>query len=228
MPKRKRRRIEYVRLGAVEFATKNPKLHEVDGVAGSISRFGMAAVPTRDDRTGRLVAGHGRIEALRHMQAEGQDPPSGVKRARNGEWLVPLLVGWSSRSDAEAASYLVGDNQWTARGRWEYAELAEMLGELKESYPDLLEHTGITLDRLEDIVAGLESPEDEFGGDGAGGGDGDGDKPDWPVLAYQVPRDVFNAFNTVMQLASGNNDTPEHARLQRVGDLATAALERDL
>jgi hypothetical protein len=46
-------------------------------------------------------------------------------------------------------------------------------------------------------------------------------------MAYQVPREVFDSFNTVMQLCV-KGDAPEHQRLQRVADLTAAAVERDL
>jgi ParB-like chromosome segregation protein Spo0J len=177
VPKKPKRRIEYVRLDRIEFANRNPKLHDTDGVAGSINRFGMAAVPTRDERTGRLVAGHGRIEALQLMRSQGQAAPAGVKTDKDGMWLVPVMAGWSSRSDAEAEAYLIGDNEWTARGSWDIRELAALLQEMQMFSPDLMQHTGITLERLEDMVAALDAPEDSLGeGDSASKND-DG----WPT-----------------------------------------------
>lgn len=83
------RRIAYVPLDDITLARTNPKRHATGQVQGSIGRFGLAAPPVLDDRTGRLVAGHGRIEALRAMRDAGQNPPDGI-RADGDMWLIPV------------------------------------------------------------------------------------------------------------------------------------------
>jgi DNA modification methylase len=151
------RRVEYVPLSDVRPAPRNPKAHLGDAIRGSISRFGLGELPLIDERTGRLVAGHGRIDQLTAMRADGQDAPEGVRVASDGGWLVPVVRGWSSRSDTDAEAYLVASNSLTALGGWDDGGLAELLGELAEFDPALLEVTGYSQGDLEDMLAGLDS-----------------------------------------------------------------------
>ena len=105
------RRIEYLALGELEGTPGNPKLHDLDALKASIQRHGLAEVPLRDDRTGRIVAGHGRIDELRAQLLAGESPPDGVRLRADGEWLVPVLVGWRSKSDVDAKHYVIASNQ---------------------------------------------------------------------------------------------------------------------
>lgn len=128
--------IELVALDDVRAAPRNPKLHS-PAVRGSIERFGFADPLLRDGRTGLLVAGHGRLEALRAARAAGQAPPAGVETDATGAWLVPVTCGWASRSDAEAEAFLVAHNQTTIAGGWDDAALGAMLRDLAAVVPDL-------------------------------------------------------------------------------------------
>lgn len=138
------RTIAYVPLDDVSAAARNPKTHDLDGIRASIGRFGLVAPAVVDERTGRLVAGHGRLSALRAMRDAGQDAPAGVQLSPDGDWLVPMLTGWASRSDAEADAYLIADNQWTVRGGWDEPDLGAFLAALGSADPDLMAATGFT------------------------------------------------------------------------------------
>lgn len=167
------RRVRYVRLDDIVPAARNPKGHDLMGIRASISRFGYVAPSVLDERTSQIVAGNGRMEALRAMRDDGESPPAGVTLDHNGQWLVPIFIGWSSRSDAEADAYLIADNEWTVRGGWDEAGLAELLGELASGDPDLLEITGFTADDLSTLLAGLADESDmDDDGDGEASGDG--------------------------------------------------------
>ena len=99
------RRVEYRRLADLVPADRNPKGHDEAMLDGSIDQYGYVELITEDGRTGKLIAGHGRLEALARREAARPDqPPEGVVRGDDGAWLVPILVGWSSRDDDEAAS----------------------------------------------------------------------------------------------------------------------------
>lgn len=54
------------------------------------------------------------------MAGESKSPPEGVKIGDDGVWLVPILRGWTSRSDADAEAYLVAANRLTERGGWDH------------------------------------------------------------------------------------------------------------
>src|SRR5688572_28955647 len=105
------RRIEYRPLADLTPADRNPKAHDADMLDGSLDEFGYVELIAEDGRTGKLVAGHGRLDALaRREAAQPDEPPDGVVRADDGTWLVPILVGWSSADDDEAEAYLLVSN----------------------------------------------------------------------------------------------------------------------
>lgn len=124
------RALEYVPLGDLKENPANPKAHRVGLVGSSIGRFGVADVIVRDDRTGLIISGHGRRAALTQMRDSGQSAPDGVLVADNGEWLVPVVTGWASRSDQEASAALVALNRASEVGGWDDESLLMVLSEL--------------------------------------------------------------------------------------------------
>lgn len=148
------RRIEYVRLDQVALAERNPKLHDDAGISHSIRHHGFGESPMRDERTGRLVAGHGRIEQLLALHAEGADAPDGIQVDDDGMWRVPVQAGWASKSDSDAESYLILANRLSEKGGWDDRTLTELLGDLAGD--NLLELTGYDTDDLDDLLAELE------------------------------------------------------------------------
>lgn len=125
-------RIEYVRLSAVERWPRNPKAHDLSAIQASLRRFGFVAPIVRDDSTGRLVAGHGRLEALLGLRRTGQAPPARIEAEADGEWLVPVLCGVSFANEREAEAYLLADNRLTEVGGWEEALLVDALRDLRD------------------------------------------------------------------------------------------------
>lgn len=160
--------MDWVPLDEVCAAVRNPKQHDIAGIRASIGRFGFVSPAVRDERTGRLVAGHGRAEALRAMRAAGEAPPAGVRVDGDGGWLVPLLVGWASRSDAEAEAYLVADNQWTLAGGWDAPALADLLADVAATDEDLLAVAGFSADDLAALVTDDDASDDSDSEDGKG------------------------------------------------------------
>ena len=69
-------RIEYRRLADVRPAKRNPKLHDLPSIKASILRHGFVAPPIEDAATGRIVAGHGRKEAVEEIRRETPDKPA--------------------------------------------------------------------------------------------------------------------------------------------------------
>lgn len=155
------RRVEYVDLDSIQLALRNPKSHDTEGIARSISHFGVADLPLLDERTGRLIAGHGRILDLRSKRDSGQQPPSGITVTDDGRWLAPLIRGWASRSDADAEAYLLASNQLTIAGGWNDEALTDVLRSLSDVDADLPIIAGWTQDELDTILGRLdEEPED--------------------------------------------------------------------
>jgi len=156
------RRLDYQNIDTIEQAPNNPKEHQIDNVRASIDRFGYVAPMIVDDRTGRLVVGHGRLESLKARRDAGETPPEGIQTDPTGQWLAPVIRGWASRSDADAAAYLILDNRQTELGGWDHQAISDLLEEIGD--PDLIELTGWDHAELEKALKQTqdddESPED--------------------------------------------------------------------
>ena len=152
------RRLDYVAIDDIKIAPNNPKGHMIDNIRASIDRFGYVAPMIVDERTGRLVVGHGRLESLRARWSAGEPAPEGVLVDADSRWLAPIVRGWSSRSDAEASAYLVLDNRQTELGGWDDRALASILDEIGDS--DLIELTGWDPADLEGLIADDGSSDD--------------------------------------------------------------------
>jgi DNA modification methylase len=100
------RHIEYRAIDQILPAARNAKGHDNTVIAGSIDRLGFLDPILRDDRTGKLIDGHGRLYRLREMEAAGVEPPDQVQATAAG-WKIPVVTGWASRDDAEAEAAAV-------------------------------------------------------------------------------------------------------------------------
>lgn len=133
---------EYMPLSKIVRAFRNPRAHHTEMIANMITRFGFVEHPTIDERTGRLVAGHGRLDDLQARRDAGEDPPHGIDVDDSGEWLIPVNRGWASNSDAEAEAYLVGSNAATVAGHWGNESLAMLLADIRDQDPSLVALVG--------------------------------------------------------------------------------------
>lgn len=147
--------LEYMRVSELETAPRNPNEHDRPNIKASIDRHGFVEAIVIDERTGRMVAGHGRREDLIDKRAAGEDPPEGIDVDAEGEWLVPVQRGWSSSSDADAEAYLVSSN---LAPRWDPTGLAELLGDVAQS-PLGLEGTGYDANSLTSLLGSLRPPD---------------------------------------------------------------------
>lgn len=176
-------RVEYVPLDKVQMWPRNPKCHDVQGLADSISRFGFADPVALDERTGRLVEGHGRIDTLRAMREDGEPPPPRVEvDAATGEWLIPVVRGLEFPDELEAEAYILAHNRLTERGGWDDDALHAILLDLQTESEQALKGTAFTnadLDRIASTMLAAaeaaavatppaEFPEVDLGGDSAG------------------------------------------------------------
>ena len=123
-------RVEYLPLSSLKPAKRNPKKHQIGTVLESMGRFGYVSPMILDERTGRLVAGHGRLESLRKAKAQGKEPPGRVREGK-GDWLVPVVRGVRFENEQEAEAYLLSDNQTTMMGGWDDGGLKRILEELE-------------------------------------------------------------------------------------------------
>lgn len=146
-------------------APRNPKNHDEAGIRASVTRHGFVEAPTIDERTGRLVAGHGRLGDLAARKAAGEEPPEGIDVDEGGEWLVPTQRGWASRSDRDAEAYVVAANKLTESGGWDDELLAQMLGDYREDV-GWLAGTGYSETEVVSFLASTGSlPDEDFAPD---------------------------------------------------------------
>ncbi|HET9656658.1 MAG TPA: hypothetical protein VFP72_14985 [Kineosporiaceae bacterium] len=146
------RQLTYVRLGEIRPAEVNAKCHDIPGIIASLVEHGFIDSPIVDERTARLVGGHGRIEALVEMRAHGDPPPEGLLVDNDGEWLIPVYRGWSSRSTAHAKAVNILLNRLTEAGGWDNSVLAVELEAIHAADVNLFEGLGYTVDELDDIM----------------------------------------------------------------------------
>jgi hypothetical protein len=141
------RSVAYVPLDDVRPADVNPKTHDHTTLRSSFDRFGFVEPIIRDDRTGRLVAGHGRVEQLRMQRSRDvTHPPDGVQLDDAGNWLVPIITGWGSENDVEAQAYVIAANRATELGGWDEQVLTDALTALGDAGDFALIGTGYNMD----------------------------------------------------------------------------------
>lgn len=153
------RDVELVPLADLRPDPRNPKNHREEVIDASIGRFGVLDLIVRDDRTGFIVSGHGRAKALRTMFERGESAPEGVTLAEDGKWLVPVVVGWASRTDSEAAAALVALNRTTELGGWDDEALLAILEGL-EAVDGGFDGVGFDERELADLQKSLTHHED--------------------------------------------------------------------
>lgn len=157
-------------LDELRSATRNPKQHTPD-LAESIDRFGFNDAVIIDERTGQLVAGHGRLGDTVRRRDAGSEPPDGVLVGDDGRWLLPVQRGWTSRDDLHAEAFLVAHNRLTEQGGWDDGALVAILEDISQQDATLLDAVGYDaadIDRL------LQSVRYDADGEGTGPAAGDG------------------------------------------------------
>ena len=61
-------RVEYTKLSEILEADRNVKDHDIGAIHESMNRFGFTSPLLLNESSGKLVAGHGRIEALKQKK----------------------------------------------------------------------------------------------------------------------------------------------------------------
>jgi len=147
--------VEYIPLTDIVGADNNPKDHDIGQIYQSIKRFGFTQPIMMNENTGKLLAGHGRLQTLQQMKDGGEKLPKRIKEGEDGNWLVPVLKGISFEDDMEAQAYLIADNRLTELGGWNTGELVESLQEMVETGLSL-DGVGYDFDDLETMVNQIE------------------------------------------------------------------------
>lgn len=118
---------------------RNARTHstrQIDQIAKSIERFGFVN-PVLVDNEGRVLAGHGRIEAARRL----------------GLTEVPVL-SLGAMSDADRRAYIIADNRLAELAGWDRDLLASELGELQSLLGDIdFECLGFDQGELDELLS---------------------------------------------------------------------------
>ncbi len=148
--------IIFSKLDSIICDERNSKDHDVGEISKSVSRFGFVEPLIIDERTGKLVAGHGRLKTLRALEQKGAPPPPGIKLI-DGRFAAPTVRGWKSKNDTEAQAYLLASNRLVEVGGWIDSSLLEQLKELHAN--DALSGTGFDPDDIDRLLADIGAPE---------------------------------------------------------------------
>jgi hypothetical protein len=143
--------IRYMKLSDVAPAKVNPKLHDLDLIRESFEQHGFIESLVLDDRTGRLLGGHGRLDELVILRDAGDSPPKNVD-ADGDEWLVPVQTGVRSKNDRHATRMVLALNRLTEAGGNDPLALAQVLQDLKAT-PEGLLGTGYNDQTMRDLMA---------------------------------------------------------------------------
>src|SRR5471030_160694 len=139
------RQLEFVPLTDLVPDPRNPRNHDrsqVRAIAKSIDAFGFNA-PILIDKNRKIVAGHGRYEAARHLRLA----------------QVPI-IRLEHLNEAQARAYMLADNKLTDRSTWDDGKLAVHLKELSELADDFdIEAIGFELPEMDFRIQSLDTPE---------------------------------------------------------------------
>lgn len=144
--------LKYLPLHSIILWQDNAKLHEIGAIIQSIERFGFRDFPEWDDAInggkGGIVAGNGRVEALIKMWADDDtypEPPLYIVEAlynvgSRKEWLIPVIVGFRSKTEEEATAYGIDNNNLVMLGgdvdltdvmkMWDMGKYLSLLGDI--------------------------------------------------------------------------------------------------
>lgn len=126
---------------------RNPQRHDLGLLHRSYNRFGFLQRVIVNTVTGRMIAGHGRIDALQQRKASGGEPPVNVE-VRGGEWLVPVDYVEVPEEQEEAAALALNR---LGEGDYDEVILMQVLADLAADVG--LDGTGFDEDDLDALLA---------------------------------------------------------------------------
>lgn len=109
---------EWVELDKIKGWDRNPRTHDIDAIADSISRFGFGA-PIVARRSGEIIAGHGRFLAAKQLG------------------LIKVPVRFMDLTEKEAHLLVLADNRLTEKADWT-STLGSVLSEFNEKDRELI------------------------------------------------------------------------------------------
>jgi hypothetical protein len=112
--------IEYCRLSDLVPLKSNSKKHATENTIALILEFGfkdpIGIDPSLNKGKGGITEGHDRRAALLEIKKRNIKPPRGILTDKDGEWLVPVLIGVEAESEGKAVKYSILHNHSTIHG----------------------------------------------------------------------------------------------------------------
>jgi len=139
---RNRLEVQMLEVSDLRTYTNNARRHspeQIDALKSSITAFGFTN-PVLATPTGRIIAGHGRVQAALEL---------GMK-------LVPVIV-LADLSDAQIRAYTIADNQLPNMASWDFDVLAAEIDALNDEDFDL-NLLGFSKEELDDMLGSPEIP----------------------------------------------------------------------
>ncbi|MCD6192506.1 MAG: hypothetical protein J7L26_03430 [Candidatus Aminicenantes bacterium] len=179
---------EYVSLDELKPLKRNPKRHDLGTLHGSFKRFQFIDPIIVNRRTGHVISGHGRLEALVQKHKSGEKPPGNV-RAKGDCWLVP--VNWVDVPEKEEEAAALALNRTVELGGWNEAELAEILSDLATI--DALEGVGWTPEEVDYLLFSHENEKEN----------GSTTEQEEVKIELKVPQCVYELYLELMNIPRG-------------------------
>lgn len=175
-------------LSELQALPRNPKAHDLERIGESVERFGYLERIVVNDVTGRIVSGHGRVEALRKRKAAGDPPPENIT-VSGDDWLVPADHIEIPEEQEEAVSLAL--NRLVELGGWDETLLTSVLTELEKQ--DEMDGTGFDNEDLEVLLS-------ESGWTGEG--------PDWSEIQEEIALEDYEPRHLPLGKLRANRYSP--------------------
>ena len=154
-----------IQLEKVIGLVRNAKDHDIGGIIVAIRRFGFIHPIVINKTTGRMIAGHGRVEALRIMKLGREELKPDEERKPRGiigdeyQWFVPCYEAQIEESEEEAASIAL--NRLEELGGWDENQLVKVLSDLAAKGKEMLDGIGFDADDLDRMITDMQIDKEE-------------------------------------------------------------------
>ena len=160
--------LERVAVSALTGFKGNPRTHsqgQIEQIAASITQFGWTN-PILIDAEGMIIAGHGRLEAAKHLNL--RDVP---------------VIRLGHLSEAQRKALVIADNQLALNAGWNEVALSALIRDLDGQDFDL-DVLGFAAQDLERYLAGIDAATSEVETD-------EGSVPEVPQVSTSRPGDLW-------------------------------------
>jgi len=128
---------------------RNARKHAMDAIQYSLSEYGYIEPIVYNERTNRILSGHGRVKALQGLRDNGQPAPPPIVQDSK-DWLVPVVV---VDVPAERESeILIALNRTAELGGWSEKKLLPLLREFAARKTDYLEYMQFQSERVDALL----------------------------------------------------------------------------